>query len=72
MRRNNISASAKTPSDTTEKPSMTSFFVIPDGGVTAIGGKDHYGRDGALEGAVEVREALDVQHVDLKGNERGE
>ncbi len=36
-----------------------------DGAVAAVGGKDHNGAEGRLQGAVEVREALEVQHVHL-------
>lgn len=38
---------------------------LPDEAVSSVGGKDHYGSNGALQRPVEVREALDVQHVHL-------
>ena len=36
-----------------------------DLGLAAVGGEDDDGGDGGLEGAVEVSEALNVQHVHL-------
>ncbi len=36
-----------------------------DGAAAAVGGQDHNGGDGGFEGAVEVGEAFDVEHVDL-------
>ena len=36
-----------------------------DLGLAAVGGEDHDGGDGGLEGAVEVSEALNVKHVHL-------
>lgn len=38
-----------------------------DGAAAAVGGQDHDGGDGGFEGAVEVGEAFDVEHVDLGG-----
>lgn len=37
-----------------------------DGAAAAVGGEDHDGGDGGFEGAVEVGEAFDVEHVDLE------
>lgn len=37
----------------------------PDEAVSSVGGEDHDGSNGALQCSVEVREALDVQHVHL-------
>lgn len=38
-------------------------------GVAAVGGHDDYGGEFVLEGAVDVGEALDVEHVDLVDEE---
>ena len=37
-----------------------------DDGLAPIGGKDDDGRNGRLQGPVQVRETLDVQHVNLE------
>lgn len=36
-----------------------------DGGEAAVRGQDYNGRDCGFEGAVEVGEAFEVEHVDL-------
>ena len=38
---------------------------VPDDAVASVGREDDDGGDGGLERAVQVGEALDVQHVDL-------
>ena len=40
-------------------------MLSPDGALAAVGGEDDDGRDGGLERAVQVGEALDVEHVHL-------
>ena len=41
-------------------------FGAADGGFASVRGEDYDGRDGGFEGAVQVGEAFDVEHVDLK------
>ncbi len=40
-------------------------FGAADGAPAPVGGEDDDGRDAGFEGAVEVGEAFDVEHVDL-------
>jgi len=40
-------------------------FGAADGAFAPVGGEDDDGGDGGFEGAVEVGEAFDVEHVDL-------
>jgi hypothetical protein len=40
--------------------------------VSAVGGQHHYGRQAALQRAVQVGEALNVEHVHLQGDKEGQ
>ena len=42
-----------------------------DCAVSTIGGKDHNGSQSRLQSSMEVRETLNVQHVNLEEEQRG-
>ena len=52
-----------------EEPTQIIIILLPDGTFSTIGGEDNDGRDGGLECAVQVGEALNVEHMNLVDEE---